>query len=72
MRQVNNAESSGAARRSLERKIFQVISYQERPARTLAQQAGFRLGQHFYRALWDLRACGLVVRGRRGWRLAEV
>jgi hypothetical protein len=67
------ASSSNVARRSqVERRIFQVIGPREMPAKALAARAGISLGQRLYKALNLLSEAGVVVRGRRGWRLAEV
>jgi hypothetical protein len=42
------------------------------PAKALAARTGDTLGQRFYRALTLLAQAGVVERGKRGWRLAEV
>jgi hypothetical protein len=61
-----------SARTRLERCIFTVITWQEQPARLLAEKAGYQLNQHFYKGLWALADAGVLEQGRRGWRLANL
>jgi len=72
-RQVCDAEPSSVSQKSLiELRLIGVLSWEERPMKKLAHLAGYTVGQHIHRALWLLRDAGVVIKGRRGWRLAEV
>jgi hypothetical protein len=72
-RQLEQSKPGNVGPRSqVERRLFRVITWQEQPARQLAAQAGYKLGQHFYKALWALAAAGVVEKGKHGWRLSDV
>jgi hypothetical protein len=59
-------------RSGLERRIFQVTTWQEQPAKKLAARTGDVLGQRFYVALRALCAAGVLIQGRRGYRLSDL
>jgi hypothetical protein len=52
--------------------LIGVLNGKEQPVKKLAALIGRTPGQHVRKALWLLRDAGVVERGRRGWKLAEV
>jgi hypothetical protein len=72
-RRLEVAEPGSVAQRSqIERRICQVISDREMPAKKLAHLIGCVPGQHVYKALYLLAQAGVVEHTVKGWKLCAV
>lgn len=71
-RQLNITQPSPVKRCRAEIAILGAASAEEQSAGELAQRAGYMLSQTVYHVLHGLAASGVLKRGEKGWRLAEV